>query len=142
MERQRTFIKNYCTKNGYYLMKIIEDNAISGAVANRAGLNEVLSLQQGDTNCIVVSELSRISRQEDVMETLMKIHQIISKFDLVMLDEPEKIYKAGEKLEMISFLTLAIKAYGAAEERKKIVSRMKTPTSPPFPSTRRTGSFT
>ncbi|MBQ9666610.1 MAG: recombinase family protein [Bacteroidaceae bacterium] len=126
LERQRTLIKNYCTKNGYYLIKIIEDNAISGAVANRAGLNEVLSLQQGDTNCIVVSELSRISRQEDVMETLMKIHQIISKFDLVMLDEPEKIYKAGEKLEMISFLTLAIKAYGAAEERKKIVSRMKT----------------
>ena len=126
LERQRALIKNYCTKNGYHLIKIIEDNAISGAVANRAGLNELLSFQQGDANCVVVSELSRISRQEDVMNTLMQIHQIISRFDLVMLDEPDKIYKAGEKLDMISFLTLAIKAYGAAEERKKIVSRMKT----------------
>ena len=126
LERQRTLIKNYCTKNGYHLIKIIEDNAISGAVANRAGLNELLSFQQGDANCVVVSELSRISRQEDVMNTLMQIHQIISRFDLVMLDEPDKIYRAGEKLDMISFLTLAIKAYGAAEERKKIVSRMKT----------------
>ena len=60
------------------------------------------------------------------MNTLMQIHQIISKFDLVMLDEPDKIYHIGEKLDMMNFLTLAIKAYGAAEERKKIAERMKT----------------
>ena len=36
LERQRVLIKDYCAKNGYYLIRIIEDNAISGAIANRA----------------------------------------------------------------------------------------------------------
>lgn len=126
LERQRALIKNYCARNGYYLVRIIEDNAVSGAVANRTGLNELLASQPDEANCVIVSELSRISRQEDVMNTLMQIHQIISKFDLVMLDEPDKIYHIGEKLDMMNFLTLAIKAYGAAEERKKIAERMKT----------------
>ena len=126
LERQRALIKSYCARNGYYLVRIIEDNAVSGSVANRSGLNELLALDPNEANCIIVSELSRISRQEDVMNALMQIHQIISKFDLVMLDEPDKIYHTGERLDMMKFLTLAIKAYGAAEERKKIAERMKT----------------
>ena len=27
LERRRALIKNYCTRNGYHLIKIIEDNA-------------------------------------------------------------------------------------------------------------------
>lgn len=126
LERQRMLIRRYCENKDYSLLKIEEDYAISGTISNRNGLNNILAIDNSIANMVVVSELSRLSRQEDVFETLTQIHTIIKNVDLVILDEPDKIYEAGKTVNLSDFLMLAIKAYGAADERKKIVSRMIT----------------
>lgn len=126
LERQRVLIRKYCENKGYSLLRIEEDYAISGTVSNRNGLNSILNITNSVADMLVVSELSRLSRQDDIFETLTQIHTIIRNVDLVILDEPDKVYEAGKTIILSDFLMLAIKAYGAADERKKIVSRMTT----------------
>ena len=126
LERQRVLIRKYCENKGYSLLRIEEDYAISGTVSNRNGLNSILNITNSVADMVVVSELSRLSRQDDIFETLTQIHTIIRNVDLVILDEPDKVYEAGRTIILSDFLMLAIKAYGAADERKKIVSRMTT----------------
>lgn len=126
LERQRVLIRKYCENKGYSLLRIEEDYAISGTVSNRNGLNSILNITNSIADMVVVSELSRLSRQDDIFETLTQIHTIIRNVDLVILDEPDKVYEAGKTIILSDFLMLAIKAYGAADERKKIVSRMTT----------------
>lgn len=126
LERQRVLIRKYCENKGYSLLRIEEDYAISGTVSNRNGLNSILNNTNSVADMVVVSELSRLSRQDDIFETLTQIHTIIRNVDLVILDEPDKVYEAGKTIILSDFLMLAIKAYGAADERKKIVSRMTT----------------
>ena len=126
LERQRVLIRKDCENKGYSLLRIEEDYAISGTVSNRNGLNSILNITNSVADMVVVSELSRLSRQDDIFETLTQIHTIIRNVDLVILDEPDKVYEAGKTIILSDFLMLAIKAYGAADERKKIVSRMTT----------------
>ena len=126
LERQRVLIRKYCENKGYSMLRIEEDYAISGTVSNRNGLNSILNITNSVADMVVVSELSRLSRQDDIFETLTQIHTIIRNVDLVILDEPDKVYEAGKTIILSDFLMLAIKAYGAADERKKIVSRMTT----------------
>lgn len=126
LERQRVLIRKYCENKGYSLLRIEEDYAISGTVSNRNGLNSILNITNSVADMVVVSELSRLSRQDDIFETLTQIHTIIRNVDLVILDEQDKVYEAGKTIILSDFLMLAIKAYGAADERKKIVSRMTT----------------
>lgn len=126
LERQRVLIRKYRENKGYSLLRIEEDYAISGTVSNRNGLNSILNITNSVADMVVVSELSRLSRQDDIFETLTQIHTIIRNVDLVILDEPDKVYEAGKTIILSDFLMLAIKAYGAADERKKIVSRMTT----------------
>ena len=124
LQRQKDLIAEYCNEKGCTLVGIEEDYAISGANSDRDGLNRVLAVDRSLIDMVVVSELSRISRQDDIVSTLQQIHQIISKVDLVILDDKDKVYKAGEPLSLTDFLLLSIKAYGAADERKKIKERM------------------
>lgn len=126
LERQRVLIRKYCENKGYSLLRIEEDYAISGTVSNRNGLKSILNITNSVADMVVVSELSRLSRQDDIFETLTQIHTIIRNVDLVILDEPDKVYEAGKTIILSDFLMLAIKAYGAADERNKIVSRMTT----------------
>lgn len=118
-ERQRMLIRRHCENKGYSLLKIEEDYAISGTISNRNGLNNILAINNSIADMVVVSELSRLSRQEDVFETLTQIHTIIKNVDLVILDEPDKIYEAGKTINLSDFLMLAIKAYGAADEKRR-----------------------
>lgn len=126
LERQKVLIAKYCAENNFALIRLIEDFGISGAERERKGYLELQALTEDSCDMIVVSELSRLSRDEDVMATLNTIYALIAKFDLVMLDDLAKTYIKGEKLDFIDFMRLAFKAYGAADERKKITERMKT----------------
>lgn len=91
LERQRVLIRKYCENKGYSLLRIEEDYAISGTVSNRNGLNSILNITNSVADMVVVSELSRLSRQDDIFETLTQIHTIIRNVDLVILDEPDKV---------------------------------------------------
>ena len=61
-------IRKYCENKGYSLLRIEEDYAISGTVSNRNGLNSILNITNSVADMVVVSELSRLSRQDDIFE--------------------------------------------------------------------------
>ena len=125
--RQKELITDFCKSNNYTLSAILEDDGISGAVNDRQGYKELLSLTKNDADMVVVSELSRISRSEDFIATITNIYGLLGKgIDLILLDEPNHIYTAADRLDFIQFMGIAFRAYGAAEERKKICERTKT----------------
>lgn len=117
LERQKVLINKYCADNGFTLVRIIEDFGISGADSQRMDYLQLQALSENEADMIVGSELSRLSRDKDVMATLNTIYGLIAKFDLVMLDDLSTIYTKGAKFDFIQFMSLAFKAYGAADER-------------------------
>ena len=63
---------------------------VKSVVADRKGYIELQSKTYKDADMIVISELSRLSRQEDVTETVYNIQQIINKgLSVILLDSPK-----------------------------------------------------
>ncbi|MCD7942262.1 MAG: recombinase family protein [Bacteroides intestinalis] len=121
LSRQKLKIKEFCENNNYELTEIIEDFGISGTIADRKGYLELQSKTYKDADMIVISELSRLSRQEDVTETVYNIQQIINRgLSVTLLDSPNKIYEASKLLDITEILILTIKAWAAAQERLEI----------------------
>ena len=121
LSRQKVKLREFCESNGYELIQLIEDFGISVANANRVGYLELLKKTGANADVIIVSELSRLSRQEDVTETVYNLQQIINKgLSVIMLDNPEKIYEANKLLDITEILILTIKAWAAAQERLEI----------------------
>ena len=126
LERQKILIREYCTSNGYELVKIISEK-VSGAKKDRKSIDELLEIDSSVADMVVVSELSRISRQKELMVVLNTINEILENgLDVLFLDDTSKIYSAFAELDMVDIITLTVKAHSAAEERDKITTRMRT----------------
>lgn len=126
--RQERLISEYCDTHEYILVDKIQEK-VSGVKneVDREGLMRLLSLQGNEADLIVVSELSRLSREDDTLDVLNKINTLLQKgFDVIFLDNEEKIYKAHSKLTLYDIIRLSVDADHSAEERKKISMRMKT----------------
>ena len=117
--RQRTNIENFCKEQGYNLLYIIEDFGISGATNEREGYKRVMALNTTDCDLLVVSELSRLSRKEDITETLNDINRVVAHngISMLLLDQKSKTYEGGTALPIADLLMLIISLYGAAQER-------------------------
>ena len=121
LARQRCKITNFCGENGYELEFIIEDFGISGATLDRKGYQRLNSLTVNDCDVIVVSEISRLSRKEQITEALNDIQQILNNgISVILLDDSAKVYKAKENLNITELLLLIIQLWGAAQERNEI----------------------
>ena len=121
LARQRCKITNFCGENGYELEFIIEDFGISGATLDRKGYQRLNSLTDNDCDVIVVSEISRLSRKEQITEALNDIQQILNNgISVILLDDSAKVYKAKENLNISELLLLIIQLWGAAQERNEI----------------------
>ena len=121
LARQRDKITNFCAENGYDLEFIIEDFGISGATLDRKGYQRLNSLTENDCDVIVVSEISRLSRKEQITEALNDIQQILNNgISVILLDDAAKVYKAKENLNISELLLLIIQLWGAAQERNEI----------------------
>ena len=121
LARQRCKITNFCGENGYELEFIIEDFGISGATLDRKGYQRLNSLTASDCDVIVVSEISRLSRKEQITEALNDIQQILNNgISVILLDDSAKVYKANENLNISELLLLIIQLWGAAQERNEI----------------------
>lgn len=119
--RQRDKIKKYCDDNNYFLCDIIEDFGISGKTNNREGYQKLLTLSSGDCDLVVISEISRLSRQEEITETLNDMQQIVKNgLSIILLDNKDKVYRANEVFPIQDILLLTVQLYGAAQERKDI----------------------
>ena len=121
LARQRDKITNFCAENGYDLEFIIEDFGISGATLDRKGYQRLNSLTENDCDVIIVSEISRLSRKEQITEALNDIQQILNNgISVILLDDAAKVYKAKENLNISELLLLIIQLWGAAQERNEI----------------------
>ncbi len=126
LDRQRDKITKFCSENGYFLEFIIEDFGVSGATLNRKGYQRLNSLTEKDCDVIVVSEISRLSRKEQITEALNDIQQILNNgISVILLDDATKVYKAKENLNISELLLLIIQLWGAAQERNEIKRKMQ-----------------
>lgn len=121
IERQQNKFNDYCTLNGLNPVGEIIDFGISGAKADREGYLKLQQLTSKDADVVVVSELSRLSRQEEILETVNKIQSIVlNGISLVFLDDPNKVYEANKPLDLTELIILLVGAFRAAQERKEI----------------------
>ena len=91
LERQKILIREYCSNNNYDLVKIISEK-VSGAKKDRESINELLAVTKDTADMVVVSELSRISREKECLTVLNTINDILENgLDVLFLDE-EKAY--------------------------------------------------
>lgn len=126
--RQEKLISEYCDSHNYILVDIIEEK-VSGAKneVDREGLMKLLSLQGNEADTIIVAELSRLSREDDTLDVLNKVNSLLQKgFNVVFLDNEDKVYTAYSKLSLYDIIRLSVEADYSAGERKKITMRMKT----------------
>ena len=65
LETQKNAINEYCVKNNFTLYGIFTDAGISGTVAERDGLNELLSILDKD-DCVIVLNTSRLWRSDSI----------------------------------------------------------------------------
>lgn len=121
LARQRDKITNFCNDRGYELLTIIEDFGISGASLEREGYQELNKLTDRDCDIIIVSEISRLSRKDQITEALNDIQRILNNgISVLLLDNPNNIYKAKENLNLQELIMLVFQLYGAAQERHEI----------------------
>ena len=121
LARQRCKITNFCAENGYELASFIEDFGISGATLQREGYQKLNSLTSEYCDVLIVSEISRLSRKEQITEALSDIQNILKRgISVILLDNPSKIYQANEDLKLDELIMLVFQLYGAAQERTEI----------------------
>jgi len=121
LARQRCKISDFCAENGYNLELIIEDFGISGATLQREGYQKLNSLSNVQCDVLVVSEISRLSRKEQITEALSDIQNILKRgISVILLDNPNKIYQANEDLKLEELIMLVFQLFGAAQERIEI----------------------
>lgn len=125
-ERQKKQIELFCDKHNYSIVEIIEEK-VSGAKTQRVGLNKLLQRTNEDADIVIVSEQSRFSREKNIVNVLTNISAVLENgLDLIFLDNPSKIYNAGEILELPDIIMLVAGAYSSNVERDKITYRMKS----------------
>lgn len=120
--RQSIKYKEFCNYKNFENVEEIVDFGVSGATFERDGFKKLQKVTNKEADIIVVSELSRLSRREDILDTLNSVQNITSKgLKLVFLDNPEKVYSGI--LDLQELITLTVTAYGAAQERLMIKRR-------------------
>jgi len=124
--RQRKLIKDYCILNNYEYLddKEINDEKKSGTITEREGLVKLLQLSSKDADIVMMSETSRLSRQDDLMNLLNSVNTILQGgLDVFFLDS-NYTYKGGAYLEPVDLMRLVFEASANAKERKNISLRM------------------
>lgn len=125
-DRQIKQIKDYCELNQHEIVEILEDK-VSGTTNNRKGLSTLLSRDKENGDLVVISEQSRFSREKDIIKVLTRISDVLDNgLDLVFLDNPNKIYKAGEIQELADIIMLVAQAYSCNNDREKLIYRMRS----------------
>lgn len=120
VNRQKLKIKEYCDRNNYTIVREIVDFGISGAKSERDGYSDLKTLTGEDADILIISELSRLSREE-VLVTVNTVQGIIyNGLDVIFLDDATKNYKANKPLDLVELITLLVSADKNAKERIEI----------------------
>ena len=126
LDRQIMLAKDYCNTRGFELVGNIVEK-MSGTKADRDGLQQLMTLTKRDCDMVVVSELSRIQREEEFQRIFARIDAIRDNgISVVFLDDTENVYTKENPITFVQFIMLGVRAQGAREELLKIRDRMKT----------------
>jgi len=123
--RQSELIKDYCLNNNLDYCKEIREK-ISGANSDRAGRTELINLTSADGDIVIISETSRLSRENDILKLLNNVNDLLEAgLDVLFLDGL-KAFKSGEVLTLFQIMQLSFEAHANSEERLKIAERCNT----------------
>lgn len=124
-DRQIMLFKDYCKQNVYELSKVLTDNK-SGATDNRESFKELLSLNKQECDIILIADLSRFSRSEDLIKVLSQLNDITHKgIDIIILNTNRLITK-GSLNRIEDIITIGVESDAVAKERLRIKERMST----------------
>ena len=112
-------LKEFCNRNGINVLQIFSEN-ISGAAEHREELEKILN-SEPLADLLIIREVSRLSREDDYNDSYYKLQQLIKKYSVYILLDNILIEKG--KSNLANDITLMVKLYGAADERKKIRDR-------------------
>ena len=126
LQRQIMLVKDFCLGKGYkYVDAIVEQE--SGTKRERKGMKQLLSLTKEDCDLVVVTELSRIQREEEFQRIFAKIDTLRDNgISVMFLDDPDTIYSKEKPISLTQFIMLGVRAQGARDELLKIRDRMKS----------------
>lgn len=126
LDRQLMLAKDYCNVRGYEIVGQIVEK-MTGTKSDRDGLQDLLKLTNKDCDLVVVSDLSRIQREEEFQRIFSRIDTLRDNgISVVFLDDPDNIYSKENPITFTQFIILGVRAQGAREELLKIRDRMKT----------------
>lgn len=127
LARQKKLIEDYASLNSYEVVDYISEKE-SGTRNDRTGYQYILSLTKNDTDIVLMTEVSRFSREADIMRPLNGVNDLIHKgIEVHFMNndiEDVSIYKDVLSPEEIQIL---VREFAQAnKEREKIVRRMKS----------------
>ena len=88
IERQKKLIDDYSKKNGIEVVKWIQEKE-SGYKSNRIGLLELMQCNNNMADIVIVADMSRFSRQDDLIQVVFNIATVLQNgLDLVFINKP------------------------------------------------------
>lgn len=121
---QRLVVQEYAAQRGYEVVKVFEDQGISGAVdpLERPAFKEMLNfVKQHDIEVVLIYDLTRFYRAASPTEALNKLRRIIGEYGILIefAREPEI------EDPLLRELWMFIKSWFATYERLQISLRTK-----------------
>lgn len=120
-EKQVEQLMDYCHKNGYEIKGVFEEK-VSGAATEKEVLDNI---KNGEpmADVLVIREISRLSREENVWKAGEKLMDISNKYTIIVAADNYIIEKGSLNNDNFKGLVLYVQLMGAADERKKIAMR-------------------
>lgn len=125
-KRQQELIEAHCLKNDLELIDLIVEKGISGAKENREGVLKLMSLSKETVDIVIISETSRLSREDNLLSLVNHIDQLLkANIDVLFLMNGKKLV-GGRNLDFAEIIILIAEAKANADERRKIVERCQS----------------
>jgi site-specific DNA recombinase len=123
LNNQKGILLDYAEKNGYNIIKIFEDDNISGMTFDREGISEFRELaESGQANILLVKDLSRIGRhriQSSIFLDEMRI------YDVKVISVTENIDNFNENDDLVIGFKQIINEHYAKDISRKIKAGFK-----------------
>ena len=129
-DRQIAMLHDICSIHDYELLDIYSDKQ-SGADNSRAGYQKILALPKDAADYIIIADLSRLSRESDLMRAVTDFDDILQKGIGVQFPKGNdlynmKIYEPNQEFNLMDMIEIVLMFGQASNERTTISSRMQS----------------